>query len=173
MIWSYFRRNPYGICDCLCWWALFVLLRSCRNACTRHGAADAFVMMGRIHPSLIYLVKLASHEDTYSGHLSKFLNYVKSIFARQTSMCAFCPGWEARKITLPLFIGELIPCEKLNQRSHSCSVVPSVDKGWAVQCGRTVSMFSTDGCMPWPQFDNPVEGCGLCLKLGSESKGEQ
>lgn len=25
-------------------------------------------------------------------------------------------------------------------------------------------MFSTDGCMPGPQFDNPVEGYGLCLK---------
>ncbi len=34
-------------------------------------------------------------------------------------------------------------------------------------------MFSTDGCMPGPQFDNPVEGCGLCLKLGSQSKAEQ
>lgn len=33
-------------------------------------------------------------------------------------------------------------------------------------------MFSTDGCMPGPQFDNPVEGCGLCLKLGSLSKAE-
>lgn len=34
-------------------------------------------------------------------------------------------------------------------------------------------MFSTDGCMPGPQFDNPVEGYGLCLKLGSQSKAEQ
>lgn len=34
-------------------------------------------------------------------------------------------------------------------------------------------MFSTDGCMPGPQFDNPVEGCGLCLKLGLQSKAEQ
>lgn len=34
-------------------------------------------------------------------------------------------------------------------------------------------MFSTDGCMPGPQFDNPAEGCGLCLKLGSWSKAEQ
>lgn len=36
-----------------------------------------------------------------------------------------------------------------------------------------VSVFSTDGCMPGPQFDNPAEGCGLCLKFGSLSKAEQ
>lgn len=36
-----------------------------------------------------------------------------------------------------------------------------------------VSVFSTDGCMPGPQFDNPAEGCGLCLKFGSPSKAEQ
>lgn len=35
-----------------------------------------------------------------------------------------------------------------------------------------VSVFSTDGCMPGPQFDNPAEGCGLCLKFGSPSKAE-
>lgn len=87
--------------------------------------------------------------------------------------CARLSGLGGQKNPLPLFSGTLVPWEKLNQRSHSCSVVPSVDKGWAVQCGRTVSMFSTDGCMPGPQFDNPVEGYGLCLKLGSQSKAEQ
>lgn len=34
-------------------------------------------------------------------------------------------------------------------------------------------MFSTDGSMPGPQFDNPLEGYGLCLKLGLQSKVEQ
>lgn len=47
------------------------------------------VLMARIHPSPIYLVKWASHEDTYTGHLSKFFNCVKPIFAMQTIMCSF------------------------------------------------------------------------------------
>lgn len=126
-------------------------------------------------PSLppVYPVKWASHEHTYAGHL----NCVKPIFAMKTIMCSFVrfgrPEKKKKKNPLRLFTGMLVPWEKLNQRSHSCSVVPSVDKGWAVQCGRTVSLFSTDGCMPGPQFDNPVEGYGLCLRLGSRSKAKQ
>lgn len=40
-------------------------------------------------PPPIYPLKWASHEDTYTGHLSKFLNCVKPIFALQTIMCSF------------------------------------------------------------------------------------
>ena len=34
-------------------------------------------------------------------------------------------------------------------------------------------MFSSDGDMPGAQFDNPVEGYGFCLKLGSLWRPEQ
>lgn len=127
--------------------------------------------MGNFHPSHLFIHSNGPHMRTYTGHLSKFLNCVKPIFANHHVL--ICPVWQSRKTLSHFSFGMLVLWEKLNQRSHSCSVVPSVDKGWAVQCGRTVSMFSTDGCMPGPQFDNPVEGYGLCLKLGSQSKVEQ
>lgn len=84
---------------------------------------------GKSPPLPDYLVKWASHEGTYAGHLSKCLNCVKPIFAMQTIMCSFVPSLGGQKNPFQLFIGKLVPCEKLNQRSHSCSVVPSVDKG--------------------------------------------
>lgn len=95
-----------------------------------------------------------------------FFNCVKPILCHANNHVLICPVWESRKRKKNnslLFIAKLVWCEELNQRSHSCPVVPSVDKGWAVRCGRTVSMFSTDGRMPGPQCDNSVEVYGLSL----------
>lgn len=112
---------------------------------------------GNLHPSL--LSTEIGLTWTHSHWTSKFLNCVKPIFAMQTIMCsAQLSGIASQKDPHTVLYGMRVPWGKLNQRSHSCSVVPSVDKGWAVWSDRTVSMLSTDGCLPGPQFDNPAEG---------------
>ena len=102
-------------------------------------------------------------------HLSKCINCIKRIIATQTVICSSASLERPSKSFLSFHWAAYgpIPCAKPNQRSHSCSVVPSIDKGWALQCGRAFAMFLTDGCMPGAQFDSPVESYGLCLKLGS------
>ena len=115
------------------------------------------LIMGKLRPSLP-----PTEMGLTWAHLhwtSKFLNCVKPIFAVQTIMCSMhLSGIASQKEPHTVLYGMRVPRGKLKQRSHSCSVVPSVDKGWAVWSDRTVSMFSTDGCLPGPQFDDPEEG---------------
>lgn len=115
------------------------------------------LLMGNFCPSL--LPTEMGLTWAHAHWTSKFLNYVKPIFAVQTIMCsAHLSEIASQKDPHTVLYGMRVPLGKLNQRSHSCSVVPSVDKGWAVWSDRTVSMFSTDGCLPGPQFDDPAEG---------------
>lgn len=115
------------------------------------------LLMGSFHSSL--LPTEMGLTWAHSHFTCKFLNCVKPIFAVQTIMCsAHLSGTACQKDPHTVLYGMRVPRGKLNQRSHSCSVVPSVDKGWAVWSDRTVSMFSTDGCLPGPQFDDPAEG---------------
>lgn len=62
----------------------------------------SWCIYGKNPPCPIYLVKCASHEDSYTGHLSKFLNCVKPIFAMQTIMCSFVQ-FEGPEKPYPIF----------------------------------------------------------------------
>lgn len=127
------------------------LIYYCAVLCT------LFLFMGNVHPS--HLPTEMGLTWAHSHWTSKFLNCVRPVFAVQTIMCsAHLSGIASQKDPHTVLYGMRVPWGKLNQRSHSCSVVPSVDKGWAVWSDRTGSMFSTDGCLPGPQFDNPAEG---------------
>ena len=113
------------------------------------------------------------HMETLSlDTLSKSINYINQITATKTVVCSSAT-LERPNEAVPSFHWAAyvpIPCEEPNQRSHSCSVVPSVDKGWALQCGRATAVFRTDGCLPGAQFDKLAEGYRLCLNLGSQSR---
>lgn len=56
---------------------------------------------------LIYPLKWASHEDAYTGHLSKLSNCVKPIFANHHVL--ICQVWQSRKTLLHFSFGMLVP----------------------------------------------------------------
>lgn len=81
--------SPISNCSVAHIFPKLVRLQNGTHLCPLLWRAGARVVMGIVHRSLIYLVKWASHGDTYSGHLSKFLNWVKPIWSTPTSMCSF------------------------------------------------------------------------------------